>query len=447
MKHTKILLSLLAVMLFLATNQLSGQMPELNFKYKRVERYAPIKTKDQLSKLREQGKRNNWTFQVGNTSVAKFVNRDILMITGAKLPAQSSLVPRAMTGTTAPSLNLNINPSASRYDLRNLGVVTAPKNQLRCGSCWAFCATACMETAQLIRNDLRRSEVDLSEQYVLSCSGAGSCSGGLPHNVFKHFDDNGRGAPEESSLGYSANDLACPSSPRYSTMKVENWGWVGATPRNATVSEMKNAIATYGAVESYIWVNTAFGLYTNGVINDDSRTGWGGWHCVQVIGWDDNLDAYLIKNSWGEGWGMNGYAWVKYDVLAMGRNAAYVVAKEQIRKIDLDGFWINVDKKTRGVTKFLVTNGTTRIQCYGSCSPRDCDWGTTALRQSNNKLYGVYDQGFAIKKISLRELSNNRVEMVVRANYRDRRRDRKSKYIFKKLSYEPNLIASFWKWK
>ena len=44
-----------------------------------------------------------------------------------------------------------------------------------CGSCWAFGSTAAVELA-IAYSD--KTIVDFSEQYVLSCSGAGTCGGG-----------------------------------------------------------------------------------------------------------------------------------------------------------------------------------------------------------------------------------------------------------------------------
>jgi C1A family cysteine protease len=39
------------------------------------------------------------------------------------------------------------------------------------------------------------------------------------------------------------------------------------------------------------------------------------WHCVVLVGWDNNVNggSWLIKNSWGTGWGTNGYGWIKFD--------------------------------------------------------------------------------------------------------------------------------------
>jgi cathepsin L len=47
-------------------------------------------------------------------------------------------------------------------------------------------------------------------------------------------------------------------------------------------------------------------------------------HAVLLIGWDDEKQAWLIKNSWGEQWGEKGFAWIKYGSNNIGVFAAWV---------------------------------------------------------------------------------------------------------------------------
>ena len=43
-----------------------------------------------------------------------------------------------------------------------------------------------------------------------------------------------------------------------------------------------------------------------------------GGHAVAAVGYDDDAEAMLIRNSWGANWGMNGYGWLPYDYLLKG---------------------------------------------------------------------------------------------------------------------------------
>jgi cathepsin L len=47
---------------------------------------------------------------------------------------------------------------------------------------------------------------------------------------------------------------------------------------------------------------------------------------ISIVGWDDTRNAWLIKNSWGTGWGLNGYGWVDYGRYNIGEQAAWVDA-------------------------------------------------------------------------------------------------------------------------
>lgn len=38
-----------------------------------------------------------------------------------------------------------------------------------------------------------------------------------------------------------------------------------------------------------------------------------GGHAVALVGYDDARGAFLVRNSWGTGWGLGGYFWMAYD--------------------------------------------------------------------------------------------------------------------------------------
>jgi hypothetical protein len=45
-----------------------------------------------------------------------------------------------------------------------------------------------------------------------------------------------------------------------------------------------------------------------------------GGHCVLVVGYDENDQCWIIKNSWDTTWGMNGFGKISYDDLKFGGN-------------------------------------------------------------------------------------------------------------------------------
>jgi C1A family cysteine protease len=38
-----------------------------------------------------------------------------------------------------------------------------------------------------------------------------------------------------------------------------------------------------------------------------------GGHAVLAVGYDDNEERFIVRNSWGPGWGMNGYFTLPYS--------------------------------------------------------------------------------------------------------------------------------------
>ena len=63
------------------------------------------------------------------------------------------------------------------YDARTKGLITKPKNQMSCGSCAAFAATATHETC-MRRAGTPFSGLDLSEQQLVDCGYNGKAMNG-----------------------------------------------------------------------------------------------------------------------------------------------------------------------------------------------------------------------------------------------------------------------------
>ena len=65
---------------------------------------------------------------------------------------------------------------------------TPAKDQRPCGSCWAFAAIGIIESAYNIAYEDPDMDLDLSEQYVLSClPAAGNCDSGLADRALEYI--------------------------------------------------------------------------------------------------------------------------------------------------------------------------------------------------------------------------------------------------------------------
>ena len=244
-------------------------------------------------------------------------------------PAMALRIPEQKL--TACSTNYKV------FDWSTLNQVTPVKDQGWCGSCWAFAATGAYEASYLRRNG---TVIDASEQYIIDCAktndgmDAGSCSGGLAAKAFEHYVREG--GVYEATVPYHATNQACtnPATP----LDAIAWGFVNPATDQPTTAEIKAALCIYGPLTAGMRVvSNAFKAYTGGVYNeavgsDDAGEG----HAVVIVGWNDDLGAWRVKNSWGTDWGENGYFWIAYGSNRIGLYASWVKAKSMfyaIRKV------------------------------------------------------------------------------------------------------------------
>lgn len=119
------------------------------------------------------------------------------------------------------------------------------------------------------------------------------------------------------------------------------------------------------------------------------------------------------------------------------------ILKHPISKIKtptgISGTWVNKDPNTRGITKVIISKNESQIHTYGKCSPRDCDWKTTALKKYKSRFFkmgtlyrAIYDQGFGTKEIFISKISTDEIVLKVSAKYRDKRSDKNSTYYMRK---------------
>jgi cathepsin L len=191
-----------------------------------------------------------------------------------------------------------VSAIATSIDWRQLGGVTSVKNQGSCGSCWAFSSVAAVESSYLIKNKVT---LDLSEQQLVSCSniyGTGGCNGGWPASALKY--PLNYGITTEAAYPYVAKTGTCQTSggiykiSQVKTSAYDNCGGIRTQLQNGPVSVTLDA--------------SDWGYYKSGVFKCNPQVSIN--HAVTLVGYDGNKN-WIIKNSWGTGWGASGYMTIK----------------------------------------------------------------------------------------------------------------------------------------
>ena len=270
-------------------------------------------SEDDIEALRRQGEQEGWTFTVGTNPATEY---DLDQLCGTEVPEDWQMGVPVVPPVPTKSL-------PARFDWRDSSGTTPIRNQGGCGSCWAFATVGALECNIKIKGGV---DVDLSEQWLVSCNRDGwGCGGGwFAHDYHEWKTDpcGGTGAVLETYFPYAAANLPCDCPYPHSYL-INDWAFVGG--QDPPIASIKQAIMDFGPVSVCVYVNNAFQGYTGGVFNGCQEGGCN--HAVCLVGWDDtqgDSGIWFMRNSWGGGWGESGYMRIPYGCSIIGDYACYV---------------------------------------------------------------------------------------------------------------------------
>ncbi|MBN2417231.1 T9SS type A sorting domain-containing protein [bacterium] len=278
---------------------------------------AGLYAQTDLDRIREAIARSGAKWTAGDTRVSRLSPEERLRMLGTRSfegrlgKAAQLVLPSA--GTLPDSLDWRDNDGSW---------VTPVRNQEDCGSCWAFSATAQVESWYKIHTGDAGSDIDLSEQFILSCANVGSCAGGNPGEALSYY--RRYGVPPESYFPYQGSDgIACSEAAEgweNEVVTIPGWGFV--TKEEGLVDNIKNALMYHPVSASYD-VYSDFSYYTGGVYEYVWGTYQAG-HAVLIVGWNDADSCWICKNSWGNWWGENGYFRIKWGQCGIDSDVMFI---------------------------------------------------------------------------------------------------------------------------
>lgn len=168
---------------------------------------------------------------------------------------------------------------------------------------------------------------------LLSCKGDGGCGGGLPHNALGWVHGKG-GLSSLAAYPYASGNgsaPACGCCGGAFGLCVEGQpeceraltcgGYFEVPTGDETL--LLDAVAQQPVISGIDASPQEFMLYSSGVYRPGKPSGRGSGtnHAVLIVGYgtdDRGVPFWKVRNSWGDSWGMGGYALIERNAGAAG---------------------------------------------------------------------------------------------------------------------------------
>lgn len=202
----------------------------------------------------------------------------------------------------------NALPAVIDYRLAD-GVVTPVKDQGGCGSCWAFSSAESIE-GQL---GLNGHTTNVSAQNFVDCVKLDyGCGGGWMDDALAYAEFHG--VESEANYPYNGTTQSCQADASKATIRPTAYVNVAKNDH-----ALKAALLTFGPVSIALDATSAFMDYaptnaTNEVFTDDTCDPTMPDHALLLVGYNDNIGYWIVKNSWNTGWGLDGYIYINNTV-------------------------------------------------------------------------------------------------------------------------------------
>lgn len=223
----------------------------------------------------------------------KYLTLKVSDLPKASLVDKAAKKPRNLQGGNAPK----------SFDWRSKGIVSSVKDQGECGCCWAFSSLANIESQYAKKYS---TILDLSEEQLLDCDITnGGCNGGNMEDAFKYIQSAG-GVMRETEYRYTQIKDSCKFKKGKVVARLSGYKVFDT----ADEEEIKELLFTYGPLSAAVNADNMQN-YTGGIMNDSEAICPSANinHAILIVGYgeENGQGFWIVKNSWGQSWGEEGY--------------------------------------------------------------------------------------------------------------------------------------------
>jgi len=278
------------------------------------------------------------TWIAGNTPISELSQKEFQNLLGDRTPADiESKVTYSKKTVQSNEESVLMVPKFFDWRKRSPECVGAIRNQLSCGSCWSFATTESVQDRTCIATRGRVSSgPNYAPQDVIECNFANAGCGGGSFQLGGYAAAT-HGISLETCNPYNyTNLIACPSTcPSGSTdnfrtyCKNSTYYYSNEVDENVAVilndmDAVKKEVLKHGPMYISMEVYADFSSYTSGIYQHVTGA-YQGNHAVKVLGWGydsvQDQEYWIAANSWGTGWGENGFFNIYFGDCSFGKRA------------------------------------------------------------------------------------------------------------------------------
>merc|ERR1711939_112134 len=213
---------------------------------------------------------------------------------------------------------VDVSDLPAEWDWTKHGVVDSVINQGACGSCYAVATAEMMQSRMRILGAKKEDVNRISPDRVIKCARyAQGCNGGFPFLAAKYHQDYG--SVTEKTEPYTASNGHCPKvTPKQYVGRAVGHKYVGGYYGASSEKAMLRELFDHGPLVVGFEVGVGFNTYSSGIFHTaeklPEKNHWERVnHAVLLVGYgkDKGVPYWIVKNSWGQFWGENGYFRIK----------------------------------------------------------------------------------------------------------------------------------------